>query len=79
MFLKAEEKSFNVSLANIKADTSSAFNKPQLYFHWFDVDCHNPPPKKPAVESSDICFLLLQAPADRYALSKITEVRSGLY
>lgn len=45
MFLKAEEKSYNVSLANMKADTSGTFNKSQLYFYCFDVDCHNPPPK----------------------------------
>lgn len=43
--LKAGEKSYNVSLASMKADTSSTFNKSQLYFYCFDVDCHNPPPK----------------------------------
>lgn len=61
MFLKAGEKSYNVSLANMKADPSGTFNKSQLYFYCFDVDCHNPPPKHQLFESSDICLLLLQA------------------
>lgn len=44
MFWKAEGESYNVSLANMKADSSGTFNKSQLYFHCFDVDCHSPPP-----------------------------------
>lgn len=62
----------------MKAETSSTFNKSQLYFHCFDVDCHNPPPKHPSLKVQMYAvfffFLLPQAPADRYALSKITEV-----
>lgn len=75
MFLKAGEKSYpNVSLANMKADTSGTFNKSQLYFHCFDDDCHNP---LPAAESSDMPFTP-PGPADRNARTEITEALSGL-
>ena len=73
MFLKADgggEKSNNVSLANMKADTSGAFNKSQLLlFYCFDVDCHNPPPKHQPLKVQIYAsffffffFLLLRAP-----------------
>ncbi len=77
MFLKAGGKSYNVSLANMKGDTSSTFNKSQLYFYCFDVDCHNPPPNQQPLKVQIYPFTP-PGPAHRYALTKITEVLSGL-
>lgn len=42
---KAHEKSYNVSLPNMKADTSGTFNKSQRSCLCCDVDCHSPPPR----------------------------------
>lgn len=56
MFLKAGEKSYNVSLANMKADTNGTFNKSRLYFYCFDVDCHNPQPKHQSLKVQIYAF-----------------------
>lgn len=75
MFLKAERKVIypNVSVANMKADTSGAFNKSKLCLHCSDDDCHDPPP---AAQSSDMPFTPA-GPADRKARAEITEALGG--
>lgn len=79
MFWKAAEKSYNVSVPDTKADTSSTFNKSQLYFFFFfsssfDVDCHDLPPKQQPARVQ-ICLLLLPGPR----LTETLSVKSQRY
>lgn len=46
MFLKVKEKYHNVSLASMKADAGSAFDKSQLYFIVLMVTVAIPRPQK---------------------------------
>lgn len=79
MFLKEEEKSYNVSLANMKAETSSTFNKSQLYFYCFDVDCHNPPPKHPSLKVQIYAFFFFLFYSPRLRLTDMLSLKSQRY